>query len=151
MYEHSVKHHNGAKVEFKVKILGTCVGDPLLRQCMEAVAIRDEKPTLNGREEWGTNKANVPTIQLSVPMCNRVANKNDEIKSTAPPRKPDPDEKRDQSNGEIVCWKCQLICRTERGLKIHQHACLKKVTGGISFFRDERFDLNRLNRRTADT
>ena len=41
-------------VEFKVKILGSCPGDALLRQCMEAVAIRDDNPEMNGRMEWGT-------------------------------------------------------------------------------------------------
>ena len=54
MQRHAVEQHNGEAVEFKVKILGSCPGDALLRQCMEAVAIRDENPTLNGRTEWGT-------------------------------------------------------------------------------------------------
>ena len=40
-------------MEFKVKILGSCPGDALLRQCMEAVSIRQECPSLNGRAEWG--------------------------------------------------------------------------------------------------
>ena len=54
MHEHSVEKHDGQKVNFKVKILGVCPGDALLRQCMEAVSIRDTKPIMNGREEWGT-------------------------------------------------------------------------------------------------
>ena len=59
MHSHATEEHNGHRVNYKVKLLGTCPGDALLRQCMEAVAIRDEKPTMNGREEWG-NKSKQP-------------------------------------------------------------------------------------------
>ena len=54
MHAHSVEQHAGEKVNFNVKIIGVCPGDALLRQCMEAIIIRDSKPTMNGREEWGT-------------------------------------------------------------------------------------------------
>ena len=56
MKKHEAEKHNGECVEYKVKILGSCPGDALLRQCMEAVAIRDENPSMNGRAEWGTGK-----------------------------------------------------------------------------------------------
>ena len=54
MYKHSLDKHNGEIKTFKVKKIGVCPGDPLLRQCMEAVNIRDTKPEMNAREEWGT-------------------------------------------------------------------------------------------------
>ena len=53
MWKHAEEKHNGESVEFKVKILGSCPGDALLRQCMEAVSIRDENPEMNRRAEWG--------------------------------------------------------------------------------------------------
>ena len=59
MHSHAKEEHNGHRVNYKVKLLGACPGDALLRQCMEAVAIRDEKPTMNSREEWG-NKSKQP-------------------------------------------------------------------------------------------
>ena len=54
MATHSNEKHNGENVNFHVKIRGVCPGDPLLRQCMESVIIRDDKPEMNGREEWGS-------------------------------------------------------------------------------------------------
>ena len=54
MRKHEEEKHGGEHVDFKVRILGSCPGDALLRQCMEAVAIRDRNPSMNGRAEWGT-------------------------------------------------------------------------------------------------
>ena len=56
MQKHIEEHHNGEQVEFKVRILGSCPGDAMLRQCMEAVVIRDENPSMNSRAEWGTRR-----------------------------------------------------------------------------------------------
>ena len=56
MQKHIEEHHNGEQVEFKVKILGSCPGDAMLRQCMEAVIIRDKNPSMNSRAEWGTSR-----------------------------------------------------------------------------------------------
>ncbi len=56
MVKHQEEKHNGEHIDFKVKILGSCPGDALLRQCMEAVVIRDENPSMNERAEWGTGK-----------------------------------------------------------------------------------------------
>ena len=52
-YRHCLEKHNGEEKKMTVDILGICHNDPMLRQCMEAVAIRDRKPELNGRGEWG--------------------------------------------------------------------------------------------------
>ena len=54
MATHSNEKHNSEKVNIHAKIRGVCLGDPLLRQCMESVIIRDDKPEMNGREEWGS-------------------------------------------------------------------------------------------------
>ena len=138
---------------------------------MEAVAIRDDQPSMNGKEEWGTTKKNshkittkkphnvqkteegknlnpvapkaLPATQLPVHINIKAATGNDELGTIPPPRKPDTEGEGGQSKDYIVCWKCHVVCKNARGLKIHQHACLRKVAGGASFFRDERFDLNR--------
>ena len=56
MRKHEEEKHNGERVEFKVKIFGSCPGDVVLWQCMEAVVIRDVDPSMNGRAEWDTGK-----------------------------------------------------------------------------------------------
>ena len=78
MAKHSKEKHNDEKVNFNVKIRGVCSGDPLLRQCMESVIIRDTKPEMNGRMEWGTSNiftrkstsdvTDVMTSHLPIPM-----------------------------------------------------------------------------------
>ncbi len=177
MHAHSLEHHNGTKVDFKVKILGTCIGDPLLRQCMEAVAIRDDKPSMNRKEEWGTSKNNNnkittkkqqnettgTTFQTPRPD-DRKNNKESAPKpTTVKPKIRNPatinktasrrseditiqksieEEKQKEFNNNTVCWKCRLVCKSNRGLKIHQHACLQKPASCTSFFRDERLQLN---------
>jgi len=52
LYDHIQKEHNGEVPPLKVEIVARCPGDPGLRQAIEAVRIREDKPTLNGREEW---------------------------------------------------------------------------------------------------
>ena len=84
MHAHSVEKHNGEKVNFKVKVLGVCSGDALLRQCMEAVVIRDTKPTMNGREEGGTTNNSMQqrtkqSITLNKKRQIATSNKNDDI------------------------------------------------------------------------
>ena len=46
----------------------------------------------------------------------------------------------------VTCWKCKVIGKPNRGLKIHLNACLQKPAKGTSFFQDERIELNRENR-----
>ena len=181
MHAHSIEHHNGTKVDFKVKILGTCVGDPLLRQCMEAVAIRDDKPSMNRKEEWGTNKNNNPKLTTKkqtentdntlksrrksskekVPMtppkpqvqqpATKKQNENTDSalksrrkssKEEVPMTPPKPRVQQPVITKKIACWKCNLVCKDTRGLKIHQRTCLQKATSGTSFLQDERFELN---------
>ena len=174
MHTHSVEHHKGNEVEYKVKILGTCTSDALLRQCMEAVAIRDRKPIMNGREEWGTNKdkktqstrkgkcnKNSDTVsETSAPSGIKTKMSNEQVLnlvtskvlptaqllesviSKGPNNEMKTALRTQQSNRGSVCWKCHLICKNERGLKIHQHTCLRKATSTTSFFGDERFNTN---------
>ena len=52
IYDHAQTDHNGSIPPVKVEILAQCLGDPGLRQAMEAVRIREDKPALNGKEEW---------------------------------------------------------------------------------------------------
>ena len=84
MHAHSVEKHNGEKVNFKVRVLGVCSGDALLRQCMEAVVIRDTKPTMDGREEWGTTNNSMQhrtkqSITLNKKRQIATSNKSDGI------------------------------------------------------------------------
>ena len=76
MRKHEEEKHNGEHVEFKVKILGSCPGDPLLRQCMEAVIIKEENPSMNGRAEWGTGKGKPRRRQTT---SNEINNNNNII------------------------------------------------------------------------
>ena len=52
MYDHAKEQHGGIIPPMKVEIVAQCLGDRGLRQAMEAVLIRDTKPSLNGKEEW---------------------------------------------------------------------------------------------------
>ena len=145
MHAHSIEHHNGTKVDFKVKILGTCVGDPLLRQCMEAVAIRDDKPSMNRREEWGTNKNNNPKLTTKKQTENTdttLKSRRKSSKEKVPMTPPKPRVQQPVITKKTACWKCNLVCKDTRGLKIHQQACLQKAASGTSFFQDERLELN---------
>ena len=56
MRKHEEEKHNGECVEFKVRIFGSCPGDVVLWQCMEAVVIRDVNLSMNGGAEWGIGK-----------------------------------------------------------------------------------------------
>ena len=44
--------HGGEVPQLKLEILSRCPGDPGLRQATEAVSIRENKPPLNGKDEW---------------------------------------------------------------------------------------------------
>ena len=55
-----------------------------IRQCMEAVVIRDTKPTMNGRQEWGTTNNSVQqrtkqSITLNKKRKIATSNKSDGI------------------------------------------------------------------------
>ena len=52
LYEHIKKEHDSEVPSVKLEILARCPGDPSLRQAIEAVCIRENKPVLNGKEEW---------------------------------------------------------------------------------------------------
>ena len=53
--KHCYDKHNGEVKKLNVKIIGTCTFDPMLRQCLEAVMIRENKPEMNCRSEWGNS------------------------------------------------------------------------------------------------
>ena len=55
IFDHAKEEHGGTIPPMKVKIVAQCLGDPGLRQAMEAVLIRDKNPPLNGKEEWTNN------------------------------------------------------------------------------------------------
>ena len=81
MRKHEEEKHGGEHVEFKVRILGSCPGDALLRQCMEAVAIKDRNPTMNGRAEWGTGKGRRKRKE-PINGTNERGNNNEVIEQT---------------------------------------------------------------------
>ena len=59
IYDHAKDKHDGVIPPVKVEIVAQCLGNPGLRQAMEAVRIRENRPTLNGKEEW-TNQPRKP-------------------------------------------------------------------------------------------
>ena len=52
LYDHVQNQHNGEVPPLKLEIKAQCLGDPGYRQALEATRIREEKPPLNGKEEW---------------------------------------------------------------------------------------------------
>ena len=46
------EEHGGVTPPLKLEIVSRCPGDPGLRQATEAVSIRENKPCLNGKDEW---------------------------------------------------------------------------------------------------
>ena len=52
IHEHVETVHNGTPPPLNVEILASCVGDPSMRQALEAVVIRKNDPVLNRKQEW---------------------------------------------------------------------------------------------------
>ena len=52
-HKHMVESHAGERKDIVMKIIGHCPNDAMLRQVTEAVIIRETKPGLNKKEEWG--------------------------------------------------------------------------------------------------
>ena len=51
-HEHVQKEHGGINPAIKIEVIGQFHNNPGMRQAAEAVTIRDEKPMLNGKEEF---------------------------------------------------------------------------------------------------
>ena len=65
-YDHVMGEHNGENPPIKLEIVARCPGDAALRQAIEAVRIREEKPILNGKEECTNQpRKRKDTIQTS--------------------------------------------------------------------------------------
>ena len=79
MYAHSMEKHNGEKVNLTVKLIGVFPGDALLRQCIEEIVIRDTKPKMNSREEWGT-KNNSKQLRTKQPQALKQKETNCDVK-----------------------------------------------------------------------
>ena len=67
LYKHMWESHNGTIPPLKFEILKKFPGDPALRQATEAVSIRRNKPTWNGKEEWSNEprKPKGPSMRRS--------------------------------------------------------------------------------------
>ena len=52
LYSHIWGSHNGEIPPLKIEVLRKFPGDPALRQATEAVSIRMNRPSLNGKDEW---------------------------------------------------------------------------------------------------
>ena len=52
-YQHALECHQGNVHPLDVKVISQCTGDAMLRQVTEAVMIKEIKPLLNMKEEWG--------------------------------------------------------------------------------------------------
>ena len=52
LFDHMEEEHGGVAPPLKLEIVSRCPGDPGLRQATEAVSIRENKPCLNGKDEW---------------------------------------------------------------------------------------------------
>ena len=54
-YQHMVDCHNGEKKDIYFRIIAHCPNDALLRQVTEAVYIKELKPSMNKKEEFGNS------------------------------------------------------------------------------------------------
>ena len=52
LYEHVRDKHRNVTPEIKLELVARTQSDPTLRQALEAVMIRENKPLLNTKEEW---------------------------------------------------------------------------------------------------
>ena len=52
LYEHVKNKHGNVNPEVKLELIARTQSDPTMRQALEAVLIRENKPVLNTREEW---------------------------------------------------------------------------------------------------
>ena len=52
MFEHVKEKHGNVTPPVKLELIARTQSDPTLRQALEAVVIREEKPVLNSKEEW---------------------------------------------------------------------------------------------------
>ena len=52
LHDHIQSVHDGNVPALEVSIVGSCKGDPSMRQALEAVTIRKQDPVLNRKQEW---------------------------------------------------------------------------------------------------
>ena len=52
MYDHMIETHYGNVPPIKLEIVERFTNEPGVRQAAESVLIREQKPPLNGKEEW---------------------------------------------------------------------------------------------------
>ena len=62
-YNHMLEVHQGEMHDLGIEILSTYPGDAMLRQISEAVNIKENRPDLNKKDEWGNS--NVPRERKS--------------------------------------------------------------------------------------
>jgi hypothetical protein len=54
-FDHVRTVHGNVNPPIGFEIIARCPGDPTMRQAIEAVVIRENKPVLNGKDEWTNN------------------------------------------------------------------------------------------------
>ena len=64
-FGHNTAKHNGVEQKLEIKIIRRCQNDPMLRQCMEALVIKDLDPEINRCQEWGNRKKNLTAVPTS--------------------------------------------------------------------------------------
>ena len=50
-FEHVFSEHENSNPKIGLELIARCPGDTTMRQSIEAVSIRENKPVLNGKEE----------------------------------------------------------------------------------------------------
>ena len=66
LHKHMWESHNGGIPPLSIEVLRRFPGDPALRQATEAVSIRINKPSMNGKEEW-TNEPRKRKSDVNLP------------------------------------------------------------------------------------
>ena len=58
LWRHFKEDHNEEEQPYGPKVVSTAPGDPLFRQLTEAILIKEKKPLMNAKDEWGNR--NIP-------------------------------------------------------------------------------------------
>ena len=71
LWRHFKKEHNEEEQPYKLKVVSTAPGDPLLCQLTEATLIEEKKPLMNAKDQWGNRNTPMKESACVVPSRER--------------------------------------------------------------------------------
>ena len=79
MYEHITEVHGGCVPPVTLEIVERFINEPGVRQAAESVLIREERPPLNGKDEW----TNLPRKRRELKVTSDIVTTSDNAGSSA--------------------------------------------------------------------